>query len=164
MNAVMNETVTKDKVVSLTYAIHDQNGKTFESTDVPVSYVHGGKSDLFEKIEQELNGKTVGDKIEVILKADEAFGQHNPDLTFTDDVDNMPPQLRRVGAQLEAQNANGDMLQFVVTNIKDGKLTVDANHPLAGQTVKFLVEVKGVRDATEQEVSTGVVEELYQTF
>ena len=164
MNAVMNETITKDKVVSLTYAIHDQNGKTFESTDVPVNYVHGGKSDLFEKIEQELNGKTVGDKIEVVLKADEAFGQHNPDLTFTDDVDNMPPQLRRVGAQLEAQNANGDMLQFVVTNIEDGKLTVDANHPLAGQTVKFLVEVKGVRDATEQEVSTGVVEELYQTF
>ena len=164
MNAVMNETITKDKVVSLTYAIHDQHGEIFENIDIPVNYVHGGKSELFEKIEQELNGKTAGDKIEVTLEPDEAFGQHDPSLTFTDDVDNMPPQLRRVGAQLEAQNANGDMLQFVVTNIEDGKLTVDANHPLAGQTVKFIVEVKSVRDATEQEASTGVVEELYQTF
>jgi len=164
MSAVMKETITKDKVVSLTYAIRDQRGETFEYTDVPVNYVHGGKSDLFEKIERELNGKTVGDKIEVTLEADDAFGQHDPDLAFTDDVDNIPPELRRVGAQLEAQSANGDMLQFVVTNVENGKLTVDANHPLAGQTIKFLVEVKGVRDATEREASTGVVEALSQTF
>lgn len=160
----MNETITKDKVVSLTYVIRDQKGKTYEYTEVPVNYVYGGKSDLFEKIEQELDGKTVGDKIEITLDADEAFGPHDPDLAFIDDVDNLPPELRRVGAQLEAQNASGDMLQFVVTKVEDGKVTVDANHPLAGQTVKFLVEVKDVRDATEQEASTGVVEKLYQTF
>ena len=160
----MKETITKDKVVSLTYAIRDQQGEIYEYTEAPVNYVYGGKSELFEKIERELDGKTIGDKIEITLDANEAFGPHDPDLTFIDDVDNLPPELRRVGAQLEAQNANGDMLQFVVTNVEDGKVTVDANHPLAGQTVKFLVEVKDVRDATEQEASTGVVEELYQTF
>jgi len=159
----MNETITKDKVVSLTYAIIDQQGKTYENTDVPVSYVHGGKSDLFEKIEQELEGKAVGDRIEVLLSPEEAFGQHDPGLTFTDDVDNVSPELRKVGAQLEAQNANGDILQFVVTCIEDGKVTVDGNHPLAGQTVKFQVEVKGVRDATKQEASSGVATALYQT-
>jgi len=160
----MKETITKDKVVSLTYAIRDQNGETFEYTDVPVNYVHGGKSDLFEKIEQELDGKTVGDKVEVTLSPDEGFGQHDPGLSFTDDIDNVSPELRKVGAQLEAQNASGDILQFIVTNIKNGKLTVDANHPLAGQTIKFLAEVKGVRDATEQEATTGVVEALNQNF
>jgi FKBP-type peptidyl-prolyl cis-trans isomerase SlyD len=160
----MNETITKDKVVSLTYAIRDEQGETFEYTDVPVNYVHGGKNDLFQKVEQELEGKTVGDKIEVTLSPDEGFGQHDPGLTFSDDIDNVSPELRKVGAQLEAQNASGDKLQFVVTRIEDDKLTVDGNHPLAGQTVKFLVEVKGLRDATEQEASTGVVEKLYQTI
>lgn len=159
----MYETITKDKVVSLTYAIHDEYGETFEYTDIPVHYVHGGKSELFEKIEQELEGKTVGDKIEVVLSPEEGFGQHDEALTFSDDIENVSPELRKVGAQLEAQNANGDKLQFVVTRIEDGELTVDGNHPLAGQTVKFQVEVKGVRDATEQEASSGIVKELQQT-
>jgi len=156
----MNETIAKDKVVSLTYAIHDQQGKTYEYTDVPINYVHGGKSDLFDKIEHMLDGKTIGDKVEVVLNADEAFGQHDPGLTFTDDLDNVAPELRRVGAQLEAQNADGEILQFVVTNVEDGKLTVDANHPLAGQTIKFLVEVKGIREATKQEATTGIVQQI----
>lgn len=160
----MDETVTKDKVVSVIYAIHDQHGETFEYTDVPVNYVHGGNSDLFGKIERVLEGKTVGDKIEVTLTSDEAFGEHDPDLTITDDSDNVPPELRKLGTQLEAQNANGDLLQFVVTRIEDGKLTVDANHPLAGQTVKFFVEVKGIRDATKQEASTGVAADLSQNL
>ena len=160
----MNETITKDKVVSLTYSIHDQQGETFEYTDVPVSYIHGGKSDLFEKIKHALDGKTIGDKIEVTLSPDEAFGHPDPGLSFSDDIDNIPLELRKVGAQLEAQNAKGDILQFVVTRIEDDKLTFDGNHPLAGQRVKFLVEVKGVRDATEQEASTGVVEKFCQTI
>ena len=160
----MNETITKDKVVSLTYTIHDEQGEIFERTDVPVHYVHGGKSDLFEKVERELEGKTVGDKIEITLSPEEGFGQHDPGLTLSDDIDHVSPQLRKVGAKLEAQNANGDILRFVVTQIEDGKLTVDANHPLAGQTVRFVVEVKGVRDATEQEATTGVAEKQYQTL
>jgi FKBP-type peptidyl-prolyl cis-trans isomerase SlyD len=60
----------------------------------------------------------------------------------------VPPELRRLGASLEAQNASGEMLTFVVKRIENGKLTVDANHPLAGQTVKFRVTVRDVRDAT----------------
>ncbi len=158
----MTDQVSKNKVISVAYAIHDERGETFEYTDVPVNYVHGGKSDLFEKIEQALDGKTIGDKVEVTLNSDEAFGSHDPGLTFTDDIENVPEELRRVGAQLEAQNANGDALQFIVTKIEDGSLTVDGNHPLAGQTVKFFVEVKAIRDATEQEKATGTVAELYQ--
>ena len=64
----------------------------------------------------------------------------------------MPPELRRLGARLEAQNASGELLNFVVTHIENGKLTVDANHPLAGQTVKFRVTV---RDATADELRAG---------
>lgn len=157
-----DERVARDKVVSVTYIIHDQNDEIFEYTDLPVSYLHGGHSDLFEKIEQALEDKAVGDEVDVTLTPAEAFGPHDPGLTFTDDIDNVPPELRRVGAQLEAQNAQGDVMQFRVTDISEDKLTVDGNHPLAGQTVKFHVTVKEIREPTPEELKNGGVEQLYQ--
>jgi len=67
----------------------------------------------------------------------------------------VPPELRYMGAKLEAQNADGETLNFVVTRIENGMLTVDANHPLAGQTVKFRVTIRDVRDATPDELRSG---------
>jgi len=149
------ETVCKDKVVSLTYTLRNQHGEVFEQSDVPVSYLHGRDSGLFEKVEQALEGRKPGDILEVTLSPEEGFGQHDPALTFTDDIENVPVQLRYVGAQLDAQNANGDVLKFVVTHIDNGKLTVDANHALAGQTVTFRLTVQDVREATAEELRSG---------
>jgi len=149
------ETVCKDKVVSLTYTLRNQHGEVFEQSDVPVSYLHGRDSGLFEKVEQALEGRKPGDILEVTLSPEEGFGQHDPALTFTDDIENVPVQLRYVGAQLDAQNANGDVLKFVVTHIDNGKLTVDANHALAGQTVTFRLTVQDVREATPEELRSG---------
>jgi FKBP-type peptidyl-prolyl cis-trans isomerase SlyD len=142
-------------MVSLTYTLRNQRGEVFEQTDMPVSYLHGHDSGLFEKVERALEGKRVGDRVEVSLGPDEGFGQHDPALTFTDDMENVPVELRRLGARLEAQNAKGEVLTFIVTHIENGKLTVDANHPLAGQTVKFNVTVQDVRDATPDELRAG---------
>lgn len=152
--------VAANKVVSVIYSIKDEQGETIEHTDLPVSYIHGGRSDMFEKIERELEGKTVDDRVQVTLGPDEAFGDHNPGLTFTDDIENVPEALRFVGAELEAQNAEGETLKFIVTGIKDSKLTVDANHPMAGKTVTFHVKVADVRDATSTELASGQPEEL----
>lgn len=147
--------IRKDKVVSLTYTLHDQRGQVFEQSDVPVSYLHGHDSGLFEKVEHALEGRRAGESVEVTLGPDEGFGRHDPALTFTDDLENVPVELRRLGAQLEAQNAKGEILTFVVTRIENGKLTVDANHALAGQTVTFRVTVHEVRDATPDEMRAG---------
>jgi FKBP-type peptidyl-prolyl cis-trans isomerase SlyD len=144
--------IRKDKVVSLTYTLCDQRGLVFEQVDVPVSYLHGHASGVFDKIERQLEGRRPGDSLQVTLSPEEGFGRHNPSLAFTDDIENVPPELRYIGAQLEAQNASGEILNFVVTGIGDGKLTVDANHPLAGQTVQFNVTVREVRDATPDEL------------
>jgi FKBP-type peptidyl-prolyl cis-trans isomerase SlyD len=151
----VSNVIRKNKVASITYTLINQRGEVFEQSDVPVSYLHGRDSGLFEKVEQALEGKEVGDSIDVTLAPDEGFGAHNPGLTFTDDVENVPPELRTIGAQLEAQNANGEVLNFIVTRIENGRLTVDANHPLAGQTVRFRVTVREVRDASADELRTG---------
>jgi FKBP-type peptidyl-prolyl cis-trans isomerase SlyD len=151
----MPDRIGKGKVVSVTYTLHDERGQIFEQSDIPVPYLHGHASGLFDKIEQLLDGKCAGDSIEATLSPEEGFGPHNPALTFTDELENVPPELRFMGAQLEAQNADGESLNFVVTRIENGKLTVDANHPLAGQTVKFRVTVRDVRDATPEELRSG---------
>lgn len=149
------DTIRNGKMVSLTYTLRNERGEVFEQTDMPVSYLHGQDSGLFEKVERALEGKRTGERIEVSLGPDEGFGQHDPALTFTDSVENVPVELRHLGAQLEAQNAKGGVLTFVVTRIENGMLTVDANHPLAGQTVKFNVTVQDVRDATPDELRAG---------
>jgi len=149
------DTIRNGKMVSLTYTLRNQRGEVFEQTDMPVSYLHGQDSGLFEKVERALEGKRTGERIEVSLGPDEGFGQHDPALTFTDSVENVPTELRHLGAQLEAQNPKGEVLTFVVTRIENGMLTVDANHPLAGQTVKFNVTVQDVRDATPDELRAG---------
>ena len=151
----MTDAIRNGKVVSVTYTLHDEHGQLFEQSDIPVPYLHGHASGLFDKIEQQLEGKRTGDSIEVTLSPEEGFGPHNPALTFTDDLENVPPELRYLGASLEAQNASGEMLTFVVKRIENGKLTVDANHPLAGQIVKFRVTICDVRDASPDELRTG---------
>ena len=150
-----SQTVGKGKVVSLTYTLLNQRGEVFEQSDVPVSYLHGHDSGLFEKVERQLEGCGVGESVQVTLSPEEGFGQHDPALTFTDDLENVPTELRYIGAQLEAQNAEGEVLNFIVTRIEHGKLTVDGNHPLAGQTVQFHVTVRDVRDATTEELQAG---------
>lgn len=149
--------IEKNKVVSLGYSLRDEKGELFEYSDLPICYLHGSGADLFDKIEQSLEGKKVGDQVKVTLPPKDGFGDHDPALVFTDDLKNVPSELRRIGMELEAQNSKGKNLKFVVTSIdeKAGKLTVDGNHPLAGQTVSFGVTIKEIRDASRDEIKAG---------
>jgi FKBP-type peptidyl-prolyl cis-trans isomerase SlyD len=148
--------VEQNKVVSFVYTIVDTSGTLLEQSDIPISYVHGGKHDLFEKVEQALDGAVVSDTVEVTLTPEEGFGAHDPDLTYTDALENVPDEFRRLGAEVEMMNDQGDSKKFTVTRIEDGKLTVDGNHPMAGKTIIFRISVKGIRDATPEELANGV--------
>ncbi len=147
--------VAKNKVVAISYALRTETGGVFEIRDIPVSYVHGGVSDLFPKIEQALEGKGVGERVSVTLTPEEGFGAHDPKLTFTDELGNAPPELRQVGKEFEAENARDESMVFRVMHVGDDKITVDANHPLAGRTVTFEVTVQDVRAATAEELHLG---------
>ncbi|MGD2055454.1 MAG: FKBP-type peptidyl-prolyl cis-trans isomerase [Gammaproteobacteria bacterium] len=148
--------VGQDKVVSFTYSIEDEAGNIVEQSDLPISYVHGGKHDLFEKIEQALQGCLVGDSLRVSLTPEEGFGPHDENLTYTDDLENVPPELRRIGAEVEMMNDQGDTRKFTVTRIDNDTLTVDGNHPLAGKVIVFNIKVVEIRDATADEIADGV--------
>ena len=152
----MSEKITHNKFVSLVYTITDDDDNILERIDMPIQYIQGAKSQVIEKIEIALDGHKEGDLVHVTLSPEEGFGAHQPELTFSDDINNVPPQFHSIGAEVEFQNDQGESKIFRVTNIEDGKLTVDGNHPFAGKTITYNIIVKEVRDATTDELKHGV--------
>ena len=146
--------VSKNKAVYITYSILHE-AQVVEQSDMPIGYVHGAESGLFEQVEAALEGAKIGDKLEVTLPPEQGFGAHDPNLTFTDDIENVPPEYRYLGAEVEFENESGEAMKFLVTRIENGKLTVDGNHPFAGKTVKFVVTVLAIRDASADEIANG---------
>lgn len=147
--------IGKNKAVYINYSIIGEDGQVIEQYDLPIGYIHGARSNLLEKLESALDGMAAGDRVEVTVKPEDGFGEHRPELTFTDAIENVPPAYRRLGAEVVFENEAGDTLTMRVTRIENGKVTLDGNHPLAGRTVKFIVNVLAVRDATLDEVARG---------
>lgn len=151
--------VEKNMVVDLTYWISDDQEEVLERIDLPVSYIHRRNSGLFEKVEAALDRKKVGDEIEVRLSPAEGFGEWNPELSFTDSIENVPPQFRELGAEAQFENGEGDTIKMIVTHVDAGTVTLDGNHPFAGKAVTFHVKIAAIRPATEMELATGQVEQ-----
>ncbi len=150
-----NDKVRPGKVVFMTYSVLAEDGRVMGQQDMPTGYVHGADSGLFPEIEQGLEGHAVGDQVEVKLTPGEAFGPSNPELIIVEDIDNVPPTIRYVGAEAELQNDKGESLTFRVIAIADGKITLDGNHPLAGKDSRCAVTIVSIRDATPEEIRTG---------
>ena len=152
----MSEIISINKFVELTYRIIDQsNGEVIEQVEEPLGYVQGDNSLLFNQVTKELEGKCVGDEVEILLKAEDAFGKKADELIFTEDIDNVPMEYRHIGANVTMQNDKGGTKDFIVSSIENGKLTIDGNHPLAGRDIIFFVKVLSIRDATADEIIEG---------
>lgn len=154
----MSQRVEKLKVISITYRILNARGELVEHSDVPVDYLHGVENAMFPKVEKALDGKQVGDSVEVTLPPEEGFGYSDKKLIFSDDIENAPSEFRFVGARPTFQNEHGDTMEMVVTSIENGRITVDGNHPFAGQTMTFFVAVAGIRDASDEEIGGGIAQ------
>ncbi len=152
----MRESISNKNVVTFTYQILDEDGNIVEHSDVPMKYIHGASGAMYPKVEQALEGKVVGVTVEVVLSPKDGFGEHDPNLTFTDHIDNVPQEYRWVGAKPAFENESGEVMELLVSKIEGDQLTVDANHPLAGKTVTFRIKVLDVRKASAAELSGNV--------
>lgn len=148
-------TVKQNTLVYITYSILDARGMVVEQHDIPVGYVQGANSGILPAIESAVEGRKVGERIEIALTPEEGYGLRDESLVFTDDIDNVPPQFRRVGAEVMFENESGETKIFYVTSIEDGKLTLDGNPSLAGQSVTCLVNIMDARAATPEEIRNG---------
>jgi len=152
----MKESIKEGKFVELSYKITDQNtAEIIVQVDVPLGYVQGDNSPLLPQVIQALEGKIVGDKIDVAIDCSKVFGQWDKSLTFTDDLENVPEEYRLVGTKVTMESADGVPRDFCVTKIENNKLTVDGNNPLCGRGVVFSLEVVSIRDASDAEIASG---------
>ena len=150
--------IIKDSVVSITYQLANSDGEVLEKTEEPISYLHGGYDNIFPTVEEQLQGKQVGDELTVILEPDFAFGEYDAELVRVEDKDRFPVPDVAVGMQFEGESDDGEeMLLYTVTEITDDSIVVDGNHPLAGQTLKFSCTVTEVRPASAEEIAHGHV-------
>ncbi len=94
----MSDIIRTGKLVSLTYSIRDERDNILEQSDLPVSYIQGGNNELIGGMDRAVEGKRAGDEAELELSPDDSgFGPYDPDLTFTDDIDNVPPAVSSFG-------------------------------------------------------------------
>lgn len=149
-------TIEKDKVVSIDYTLTGDNGETIDSSAgrEPLSYIQGHQN-IIPGLEKELEGKTVGDKLTAVIPPEEGYGKFQESLIqeVSKDVFQGVDKIE-VGMQFQAQMENAPVV-VTVTQVEDDKVTIDGNHPLADQTLNFDVEVKNIREATEEELSHG---------
>ena len=150
--------IAQDSVVSIHYTLKDDAGETLDSSASgdPLTYLHG-HGNLVAGLERALDGKNTGDKLAVKVAAADGYGEYDKQL-----VQKIPRRSLKgianvsVGMRLHAQTEHGPRA-VTVTQITGDMVTIDGNHPLAGQALNFDIEVTEVREATEEELSHGHV-------
>ena len=152
----MSDTIQNEKFVELNYKIIDQKtGDVLVAVDFPLGYVHGVNDVLTEQVTSQLDGKKVGDIIEVPVDTKLLYGERDESLVFTDHIENVPEEYREIGMTITMENEKGEPRNFIVTRFDDKTLTVDGNNPLCGREVIFRLEVLTVREATDEEIGLG---------
>lgn len=145
------------KVISFHYTLRDAQGTQLESSigSEPLVFLEGAQN-IIPGLESELVKLKVGDKQLIKVSAENAYGNHDPSLIMDVPVDQIPQEARVVGSQLQAQ-MGGHIQILIVTAVNEQQITVDGNHPLAGQDLNFDVEVVEMRPATAEETLHGHV-------
>ncbi|MBC8402266.1 MAG: peptidylprolyl isomerase [Candidatus Marinimicrobia bacterium] len=146
-------------VVSIHYHLTDGDGNLLDSSEgeKPLTYLHGAGG-IIQGLERELTGKTVGDKLQVTVQPDDGYGPIKSELLQViplnafEGIDDL-----QVGMQLHGEDADGNGTTIVVRKIDGDEITIDGNHPLAGQVLEFDVTVEAIREATPEELDHGHV-------
>lgn len=151
--------IFKDTVVTLNYSLFDADGELIEKSSEPIIYLHGGYDNIFPKVEAALGDKKQGDAVTVTMEPEEGFGDYNEALVRVEDTNKFPPSIK-IGDQFEGVadgDDDNDTVVYTITDIAEGKVIADGNHPLAGMRLRFECEVMDVRPASKEEIMHGHV-------
>ena len=153
--------ITSHCVVALTWTLKDTLGEELDRLEEPVEFLVGG-NDLLAKIEEALRGHEPGDRVDLHLEPEDAFGDYDEERVFLEPRSVFPKELEE-GMTFEglppgatSVNAPRDLV-YTVTEIDPEHVVVDGNHPLAGIALRLNLKVEGVREATEEETDAGTL-------
>lgn len=151
------DTIQNGVVVSLTYTLKLSSGEVidFSETDDPLEYLHGADN-IIPGLERELTGLKVGDAKDVEVTAGDGYGEYDPEEVEEVERKLLPRDMElRLGMVLAIRDEEGNLNEAYVRAISADTVTLDFNHPLAGQTLFFHVQVVGVREPTPEEIEHG---------
>lgn len=162
----MSKRLTNDMVGTIAYTLTiDGEVVDVVARDEAIEYLHGAEN-LVPGLEQALEGKAAGDSFEITLEPADGYGDYDDEdieVLSVDDfegVDELEP-----GMELEIMDDEGEFYEAVILSVDGENVTVDFNHPFAGKTLHYSVDVIDVRDATEKEIDLGypesLIEEIY---
>ncbi len=152
-------TVTKNAVVTMDYALTNPEGEVLDTSEGrgPLSYLHGA-GNIIPGLEDALEGKAQGEHVSAVIDAKDAYGERDESRVVDLPRDRFSGvETIEPGMQFQAQVDGGTQI-LTVQSATDETVTVDANHPLAGVTLTFEVDIRDVREASEQELETGTVQ------
>lgn len=154
--------IKNDHAVEINYTLKDDNGEIIDSSKEigPLALIMG-KKNIIPGLELEIKGKKIGDTFNVTIQPEDAYGVRNesmvqsvPKSQFGEDANKV-----EVGHQFQVQDQNDQLMLVKVIKIKGDEIVLDANHPMAGKTLHFEVEILSVRDATLEELKRGHLRE-----
>ncbi len=153
----MSENITAGKIVQFHYTLSNGEGSIIDSSSgrEPLAYLHGSHN-IVPGLERQLSGLCVGDHIDAVVPPAEGYGERNENARHVLPKSAFPPDFNiAVGTPLALQGGDGQELHCFIVAVKDDQVMVDANHPLAGVTLHFAVDIVDIRDASEEEKAHG---------
>jgi len=145
--------IANDTLVSIEFILTDGTGGVLDQStgQGPLSYVHG-HGNMVPGLEKALLGKRVGDKVSVSIPPEDGYGAYDDALIFEVPRSELPPGLQpQKGMVLPASGPDGEPEPITILEVKGNRVVMDRNHPFAGKTLHFEVEVVQVRKATRQD-------------
>ncbi|WP_297443642.1 peptidylprolyl isomerase [Sulfurimonas sp.] len=151
--------IQDNQVVSIEYEVRDGD-KVVDSNmgGAPLVFMYG-KGQIIPGLENGIKEMAIGDKADILVKAEDAYGEYKADATQEVPKDQFAGIDLTEGMTLYGQGEDGGTVQVIVKEIKDDTVVIDFNHPLAGKDLMFTVAINNVRDASAEEAMTGVPEE-----
>ena len=150
--------IKQNDVVSIHYTLKNDAGEVLDSSEGrgPLEFIQGAGS-IIPGLEDAMVDKAEGENFNVTIAPEDAYGEYSESMVQQVNVDEMKGiDNVEAGMQLQAQTEQGP-IPIVVKSVEEGVATLDANHPLAGETLHFDVTVDGIRQATEEEIQNGQV-------
>ncbi|MFP5407144.1 MAG: peptidylprolyl isomerase [Gammaproteobacteria bacterium] len=145
--------MANDRWVTAHYRLFDSQGEPVESGEREITYLHGGYGEVFEEIERALEGQVEGYETSLYLQPEQTFGDYDPELVRLAPRSSFPQELEP-GMSFEGVPGEApDGHIWMVTDVSDEAVVLDANHPLAGMALRFEIRIVEVYEADEDEIA-----------
>lgn len=157
--------IANDKVVTLEYTLSDADGQPIDSSDgkEALSLIHG-RGTVFPAVEDAIAGRSMGERLSLELSPEQAYGPHDARLLLQIPRSNFRTDAPITPGMQFLRRVDGEEYIVTVTAVDEDHVTIDANHPLVGQRLRFDLVITGVRNALDEELQSGHIQELEEIY